>query len=233
MNQLMLSLLILLTSNSLFGQNNIAEESRFISVTGSAEVVVSPDEIELEITLKEYTSQKDTKIELPKIESKFIDILNKNKIEKRNIIFGNSDYYWYYWWSYRNDTYKQKKYKIKLDNSTNFLALVQDLDTEGVHSLRISNTTNKQLQELRKDIKISALRAAKEKAIYLLESIDEQIGKIISIEEVPDNRNYYWRGSQNLLSNAVVSTNAASNDDIENVATIKLRYEVKTKFEIE
>jgi len=232
MNQIILSLAILLTSNILFGQNTSTEESRFISVTGSAEVVVSPDEIELEITLKEYTSQNETKIELSRIESKFIDILNKNKVDKRNIVFGNSDYYWYYWWSYRNDTYKQKKYKVKLDSSTDFLALVQDLDTEGVYSLRISNTTNKQLQKLRKDIKISALRAAKEKAIYLLESIDEQIGKVISIEEVPDNRNYYWRGNQNLLSNAVVST-SASNDDMENVATIKLRYEVKAKFEIE
>lgn len=232
MNQKTLTLVILLISNVLLGQSNSTKESRFISVTGSAEVVVSPDEIELEITLKEYISQEDAKIELSKIESKFIDILDKNKVDKRNIVFGNSDYYWYYWWSYRNDTYKQKKYKVKLDSSTDFLALVQDLDTEGVHSLRISNTTNKQLQKLRKDIKISALRAAKDKAIYLLESIDEQIGKVISIEEVPDNRNYYWHGNQNLLSNAVVSTNA-SNDDMENVATIKLRYEVKAKFEIE
>jgi len=35
-----------------------------------------------------------------------------------------------------------------------------------------------------------------------------------------------------MISNVVVTSNS-SNEDIDNVATIKLRYEVKAKFEIE
>ena len=223
---------IFLISTLSYGQNENMNERRFISVTGSAEIVVSPDEIELEIVLKEYNDKDDVKIKLSMIESKFENILKKNKIDKKKVVFGNSEYYWHYWWNYRNDDYKRKKYNVKLDSSTDFLSFVQDLNFEGINSLRISNTSNKKLQKLRKEIKIASIRAAKEKAIYLLESIDEKVGRIISIEEIPANNNYYWRGNQNILSNAVISNNT-SDEDIENIASIKIRYEVKTKFEIE
>lgn len=148
------------------------------------------------------------------------------------LVFGNSDFYWYYWWSFRNENFKQKKYNVNLNSSTDILTLVQDLDFEGVYSIRITNTSNKELQKHRKEVKIEALRAAKDKVMYLLESIDEKVGRIISIEEVPDNQNMYWRRNENLISNVSISSNS-SEHDIENVAKIKLRYEVKVKFEIE
>ena len=232
MKQIVYAFTLLLISNFVYGQSENDDKSRFISVTGSAEVIVAPDEIELEIILKEYNPQGSKKYRLSVVESKFLDILAKNNIDKKSILFGGSNYYWYYWWSYRNANYKQKTYKIKLNSSTDFLSLMKDLNFKGVYSLRISNTSNEHLQELRKDIKISALKAAKDKAIYLLDSIDEKLGCVISIEEVPENQNYYWRGTQNVMSNAVVSSNS-SDSDIENVASIKLRYEVKAKFSIE
>jgi len=213
-----------------YTQNTSDETQRQISVTGSAEVIVSPDEIELEVVLKEHYITSNNKETLDRIEAKFKSVLKKNNIDQDKVIFGNSDYYWYRWWSYRNNEYKQKIYKIKLKSDTDILSFVQDLDFQGVHSLRISNSTNSKLQELRKEIKISAVKAAKEKAKYLLESIDEKVGRVISIEEVPDHHNYYWNRNQNIMSN--YKTTNTSNEDIDNIATIKLRYEVKAKFEI-
>lgn len=231
MKKLALALLLSLSAGLLFGQRSKAAQSKYISVTGSAEVVVAPDEIELEIVLMEYTVKNDVKVELSAIESNFAEILKKHNVEIDDMIFGDYNFYWYYWWAYRGAKYKQKRFMVELDSSTDLLSLVKDLDTEGVHSLRISNTTNSKLQELRKEIKISAVKAAKEKAVYLLESIDEQVGSVISIDEVPDEYNYYWRGNQNIMSNAVISSNA-SGADVANVHTIKLRYAVAAKFEI-
>jgi len=230
MKNIFLSILMLSLANVISVQGQVTDDkSRFISVTGSSEVVVSPDEIELTIVLKEY--EKTKKVSLEQIESQFLSILRKHHIDEQKLVFDNTGFYWYYWWSYRNKNYKQRKITIKLDSSTDFMALVKDLDYEGVSSLSISGSSNKKLQALRKEVKISALKAAKEKAIYLLESIGEKLGKVISIEEVPFSQNYYWRGNQNLLSNAVISTDSGS-EDIGNVAKIKLRYEVKVKFEI-
>lgn len=213
----------------MIAQNSGIDDNRHISVTGSAEVVVAPDEIELEIILREDRATEN----LSDIETKFINILKKHNIDmgEQQLLFG-SNYHWYHWWLYRRNAYKQKTYKIKLDCSTDLLSLVKDLDYRGVHSLRISNSFNKNLQEFRKEVKISAMKAAKEKAAYLLESIDEKVGKVISIEEMPDNQNHHWRGSQPIFSNSVISK-GATNDDITHVSTIKLRYEVKAKFAIQ
>ncbi len=231
MKKLIITATILLISSLAAAQSPEPAGTRYISVTGSAEVVVIPDEIELAIVLEEYDRSNKDKVELIIIEEKFRDILRKNNVAADELVFGNSGYYWYYWWSNRRETYQQKSYRIILNSSTDFLSLVQDLDVKGIKSLRISDSSNKELQRLRQEIKISALRAAKEKARYLLESIDEKVGKVISIEEVPEQQNY-WRSNQNLLSNVVVATNS-SDDEMDNVATIKLRYEVKAKFEIE
>jgi len=229
MKKTILLFTILLVSNLIIAQNTVIDGSRNIAVTGSAEMVVAPDEIELEIILKEDRSTAA----LSAIETKFMDILKKHNIDtdgQQLTMFG-TNYHWYYWWHYKRKNYKQKTYKIKLDCSTDFLSLVKDLDYQGIHSLRISNSFNENIQEFRKEVKISAMKAAKEKAAYLLESIDEQVGKVISVEEMPENQNYHSRGNQHTFSNKVI-LKGASNDDIENVTMIRLRYEVKTKFEI-
>lgn len=225
-----ITICIVLTSLHIpFAQELKTEEKRYITVTGSAEVNVQPDEIELEIVLKEFGDRND-KTELTKIEKEFFNVLEKNNIPMERVTFNNSGYYWYYWWSYRNEFYKDKRYNIRLDKSTDFLSLMKDLDRKGVSSVRIANTTNEKLQHLRKDVKIQAVQAARDKAEYLLESIGEKLGRVIAIEELPDNSNYYWRNNQ-AMSNVAISTNETGNE-IDNIATIKLRYEIKAKFEI-
>ena len=227
-NQSFITALLLFVTSLVFSQDKSELDHRYISVTGSAEVVVQPDEIELEIILKEYSGLSS----LSSIENKFVTILEKYNISTKDLEFSKSEFYWYKWWrNYRYSTMKEKIYKIRLDSQTDFLALVKDLNYKGVHSLRISDTSNSELQKLRKDIKISAVKAAQNKAKYLLESIDEKLGKVITIEEVPESNNYYWRQNQAILSNVVVSTNP-SDSEIENVSSIKLRYEIKAKFGI-
>ena len=122
---------------------------------------------------------------------------------------------------------------MNLNKETNFLKLVEDLNEKWVENIRIASKKNKDIQKYRKDVKIEAVKAAKEKATYLLESVGEHIGSVISIEEIPENNNY-WYGNTNLLSNSIINHNATNNndDEVKNVASIKLRYEIKAKFEI-
>lgn len=231
MKNCLLLLSFFLFSHFLSSQNTTStDNTRFISVTGSAEIVVQPDEIQLEIILKEYLKKSSKKVKLASIEADFMKVLKKNGIDKSRVEFGDSDYYWYYWWNSRKRNILQKRFYVTLDQSTDFLSLMKDLNTEGVYSLRILNTSNKKLQELRKEVKIEAVKAAKEKAEYMLESIDEKLGPVISIVEVEGNRNFYWR--QNQLSNTEITTESSGNE-MDNITSIKLRYEVKMKFEID
>lgn len=219
-----LSILFLLFLNSLSSQQE--PQVRSITVTGSAEIIVPPDEIDLKITISEYGKEN-----LGEIEKDVMKILKKNNIDTKQLNFSNHQFYWYYWWNHRRNNYKQKTFTLKLDKNTDFLALVKDLDIKGVQRLNIDKTTSDRIQELRKEVKIEAIKAAKDKASYLLESVDEELGKIISIEELPVNNNYYWRGSQSMVSNVVIN-NDSDNSGMDNIPKIKLRYEIKTVFAI-
>ncbi len=210
---------------------------RIITVTGSAEMIVPPDEIELEITMTEYGSGST----ISKIEESLMKLLLGNNVSKDKIAFNGSftSFYWYYWWHHRNDSRKSKKIIVKLDAKTDFMKLVQDLDKEYISYIRITKTSNKDIQKLRRDVKIEAIKAAKAKAKYLLEAIDEEVGKLITVDElseVNNNQNIYWNyanTSTSSVSNSVLSYDKSrSSSYVENVPEIKLRYEIKTQFEI-
>jgi uncharacterized protein len=151
------------------------------------------------------------------------------------------DWYWYYWWSHRHAAYHSRTIHLKLNKNTNFLNLVEDLNKEFVQSIRVSKTTHSDILKLRKEVKKEAMRAAKEKATYLLESVDEKIGNLVYAEELPEatnNYNPYWYNQNfrsNSLSNSSINASnygVSENNQVENVGNIKLRYEVKVKFEI-
>lgn len=237
-----LALLFVFLSSFGLAQNNPSQ--KYIEVTGSAEMTLQPDEIVLEIILTEYKdSQK--KIKLNEVENDFYEILRKNKIdtEKLNLESTNNEWYWHWYWYGQYDRYVTRTINLKLDSKTNYLKLSEDLKFKGIQSIRIIKTTNSDIQRLRKEVKKEAIRAAKEKASYLLESVDEKIGGLLTVEELPEaspqNQNYYWfynrsALSQNATSNSVMSNDSGASEDntVKNAGEIKLRFEVKAKFEI-
>lgn len=213
-----------------------SKEKKYIEVTGSAEMMVKPNFIELEIVLTEnYPSQKSGQME--KIEKEFYKILNQNNIDSSDVIINNYSHgwYWWYWWNYRHHSHIDKTFKLKLSSNTDFLQLLKDLDQPYTKSIRISQTSHDEIQRFRKEVKMEAMKAAKEKATYLLESVNEKPGGLLFVEEIPQSQqNYYYNyRQQNLLSNAVVDYSPShQGGEVSNVSQIKLRYEIKARFEI-
>lgn len=208
---------------------------RIINVTGSAEMIVPPDEIELEITMSEYGGGST----IAKIETSLMKLLLGNDVPKEQVVFNGTftSFYWYYWWHHRNDSRKSKKLLVTLDAKTDFMKLVRDLDKEYISHIRITKTSNKDIQKLRREVKIEAIKVAKAKAKYLLEAVDEEVGRLITVDELSElnnNQNGYWNhGNTNaVMSNSIMSYSKSSGGYMENVPEIKLRYEIKTQFEI-
>ncbi|MBL4669398.1 MAG: hypothetical protein JKY30_09065 [Flavobacteriales bacterium] len=69
----------------------------------------------------------------------------------------------------------------------------------------------------------------------MLEAVDEKVGRLMQVDElqVIDNNQYWGQQNRNVVSNSVMSYSKTRGSYIENVPEIKLRYEVKTKFEID
>lgn len=76
--------------------------------------------------------------------------------------------------------------------------LVEKLDDDATHNFIIAKASHSGIVEFRKQLKKKAVQAAKEKAVYLTESVGERLGEAITITEPTE-----WQPDQysNLLSN--------------------------------
>lgn len=90
------------------------------------------------------------------------------------------------------------------------------------------------MEELRKQLKIEAIRAAKEKAAYLAEAIGEKTGVAVSINEPME---YYTPYVQNFrVANKAMMEQAPAADESGapvDFKKIKLRYDVTVVFALQ
>lgn len=217
-------------------QAELVQQEKYIEVIGSAEMEVEPDEIRLIIGIEEYWKEefdntkefKDyrTKVPLVEIEANLLNDLNKIGITKEKIIVKEVGNYWRYT---GKDFLFSKQYELILTDFKKVDEITKEVKSKGIDYMRIGELKNKKLTEFRKQVKIEALIAAKDKVEYLLTSIGRKTGEVISITELNEDDSRWW-GSQNMTSNVIMSTPENANAD--NFRKIKLRYEIKARFEI-
>ena len=127
-------------------------------------------------------------------------------------------------------------YQLKFSNTRLLDDLVNRLDDEATNNFRITRTSHSKIVEYRKQLKIMAVKAAKEKAIYLAESVNEQIGPAITITEPEESvssdvLSVRLRGENSIYSNALAKSDGYSiNDNGVDYRKIKLRFEVKVLY---
>lgn len=110
--------------------------------------------------------------------------------------------------------------------------LVDRLDDNATQNFYISSTSHSKLEQYRKSLKMQAVKAAKDKATYLAEAINEHVGEAVTINEP----NEYYMGYANnvnvMMRGKVAGNNLESNN--EDAATdfkkIKIKYDVTVVF---
>ena len=109
-------------------------------------------------------------------------------------------------------------------------ALVEKLDDDATQNFLIVNASHSKILEFRKQLKIRAIQAAKEKGIYLTESVGEKLGEAITINEPAEwSTTRYNSGENALISNVGMiqfdkSTSGGKQE--MDFKKMKLRYEV-------
>lgn len=211
---------------------------RYIEVTGSAELELEPDEIMLSIGIEEYLKEsfdKNTqfrdyqkKASIAEIEQVLFSDLRKIGINRDQITVREVGNQWRYP-QYGKDFLFSKTFDITLNDYKLVDKVIHTINSKGISSIMIKDLKNKNITEFRKKVKTEALKAAKEKATYLLQSIDKKLGPIISITEIVDDSNIWYKNDN--TSNAVLPEYQSNQPD--NIRNIRLRYEIKAKFEIE
>ena len=209
--------------------------SRYIEVTGSSETEIIPDEIHFMITIKEYWQEEfekkskpedyQTKVPVNEIEHNLMSALKQAGIAPSDI---QTQEVGDYWRERGKDFLISKTFDIKLQNPDQINRIIQTVNTKGIQSMNIGELKNKDLQEYRKQGKIEALKAARQKADYLVAAMGQKLGNVLRIVE-PEERSFSYFQPQSAMSNVAIPS---YDSNPENFRTIKLRYQMTARFEI-
>jgi uncharacterized protein YggE len=181
--------------------------SRYIEVTGSSETEIIPDEIHFMITIKEYWQEEfekkskpedyQTKVPVNEIEHNLMSALKQAGIAPSDI---QTKEVGDYWRERGKDFLISKTFDIKLQNPDQINRIIQTVNTKGIQSMNIGELKNKDLQEYRKQGKIEALKAARQKADYLVAAMGQKLGNVLRIVE-PEERSFSYFQPQSAMSN--------------------------------
>jgi uncharacterized protein len=212
-------------------------EKRVIEVTGSAEILVTPNEFTFKITLLERIENKQ-KLTIEMQEAKLKEELRSLgvDVQKDLTIFDLTSVYISR--KKTKDTLGSKDYRLKLKDLAKIEKLQEIADRLNIANLDLIEATHSELTTFRKDTKMEALKAAKAKAEYMLGAIGERVGKSVFIQEIPDENSPRSISSGLLMSNSNIASNIRTSDSQDSDTTlsfskIKLRYSVLARFEIE
>lgn len=203
---------------------------RYIEVTGTSEIEIVPDKIHYLIEIREYFEEEfdgkskpeeyRTKVPLSEIEQGLRDALTQAGISPNAV---RTQEIGDYWRQQGQDFLVSKSFDITLTDFNQINEIVRRIDTKGIHTMRIGELENKDMPAYHQKGKIEALKAAQQKAAYLVEALGKKLGKVIRIVEESSNTAFPFAQSN------VLSSDAASFDSFR---TIKKNYSMLVRFEI-
>ncbi len=181
---LLMTLAFLLIAIFTFGQTSDSkkEEIPYIEVTGTAEKELIPDEIYIGITIREKYENKK-KVTIEEQEEKLISTIKSLGIDLKNLYLSNANADYVKIRFRKNDVITKKDYTLKVINATTVGQVFVELEKIEITDANIEKVNHSQMDSLRKEVKILAIKAAKNKADYLLNAIGEQTGKPLLIKE--------------------------------------------------
>lgn len=159
-----LSILMVLALFTAKAQNNTAMDKKYVEVTGVAEQMVTPNEIYVAITLQEEKDGRKRTVEDQ--EKVLISSLKKLDIDIKNLKLSDVGSYTR-WDKKTKESFKQKSYELKLNDAYSASKVLYELNQLELYRMYVARTDHSDIEQIRKDVKINAVKAAKEKSTIL------------------------------------------------------------------
>jgi uncharacterized protein YggE len=208
-------------------------KQRTINVSGVAEMEVIPDEIYVQVDLREYDKKGGGKVDIDAIKNNFLKAVLSIGVNESDISVQGYQGWDGNLWIYRKNKKKNPDlkasitYQVKLATTRKMDELVQKLDDEATQNFFISRVSHSKLQEFKKQLKVQAVKAARDKATYLADAINEKAGEAILINEPNEVSSY----PQPMYANRMMKAEAASAADGEQAPNIDFK-KIKLQFEV-
>ncbi len=216
---------------SVFAQEQEAYPS-YIQVTGRAEKEVVPDEFYLSIVLDERDSKG--KISVEEQRRDMIAALRKQgvDVEKQLKVANLSSEFFR-----KNTSVATAKYQLLLHTAAEVSKAWQALDKLGISDVSIQRVSHSRLEALKEEVRVEAIRNARASAATLAEAIGQKAGKCFYIWDAnSDIMPTYYNNAVSVRSMKMMDAAGAVAETAEeelDFKTIKLHYNVQTKFVLE
>ena len=221
-----LLIIMVLAIVSIVGVSAQQLDSPYVSVNGYAVMEVEPNEITISITIDEKDSKG--KISLKLQEQTMVSRLQKLGIDTEKSLFvegfSSSSYR-------RNDGTLYKRYALIVDSHDLVNKVFEDLQRFGINKLVVTKRSRNDIAALRSELRVAAVKNAKEKAMELAGALGLEVGVAIQIED-------YSNDSDPIMFRGVTlgyQANYRKDSDVEDYVApefqkIKLDYRIRVVF---
>ncbi|QHS55590.1 SIMPL domain-containing protein [Mucilaginibacter sp. 14171R-50] len=229
MKKLFLFAALFATTFGAFAQN--ADMRRKIEVTGIAEQEVTPDIINVSISLKEYLNGKK-KVTISQLEAQLEKAIAEAGIAKEDFTINNLSS-----WNYETEKKKNpdflasKQYGVKFRDLNKFNQIMSKLDPKGIQSTNIDSYDYSKINEVKNQLKLKALLAARDKAAFLVNGLGDKLGSALNITESDNSSFPQPRMYANVMFKSAAADAAVPESDID-FKKIKLSFQINAVFEI-
>jgi uncharacterized protein len=232
MKALITSLVLILgLTLTLFGQT-IVDAIRGIEVSGTAERMVVPDELTFRITLAERQGPRG-KVTIEQQEEQLRTELEKMGVDLAKDLSIYDISARYVRQKRTRDTLARQDYRLMIRDLNKVRPLQELSDRINVSNLDLVLAENSRINDIRRDLRIEAIKAAKVKAEYLMAAIGGKVGPAIFVKEVEETGVMYQPNVYSYAANTMANTSASDRDAALSFAPEKVKMVILARFEIQ
>ena len=202
----------------------------YIQVNGRAEREIAPDEFYLQIVINERDSKGKVSVESQQRD--MIAVLKRLgvNVEKQLKVANLSSEFFK-----KNTSVATAKYQLQLGSSAEVGKVWQALDGLGISNVSILKVSHSQLERYKSEVRVEAMRNAKQNAATLAEAIGQTIGKCFYVYDSNNDVMPVFYNNMAVMRSAKAfdAAEAATEEEPLDFKTIKLQYSVQAKFVLE
>jgi uncharacterized protein len=233
MRNLMLMLFTVVSINC-FSQTKNFIDQNYIEVTGRAEIEIIPNEIYLKIVLNEKDFKG--KENLDEVEKSMINKLVEIGIDvSKDLAIKDMASNFKNYWIKTSEINSIKIFQLKVIDAKTAGNVFKELESLNISNITIEKVDHSNIQEFKLQVKLSAIKAAKQKAESLAETISQSCGRAIYIEEITSQPYRPAQGYPGASSNIMIRNKgdfSSSNSPEIEFEKIYLDYAVLVRFEL-
>ena len=154
----------------------------YVEVAGSADTLVTPDEIYIKINISEKDTKNKTSVE--ELERKMFDALKAMGIDvEKNLTTSDLSSNFKTYFLKSKDIMKSKDYMLKVKDAVTATKVFIKLEDLGISNSSIDHVDYSKMEEMKNVMRTKAIENAKSRAIALTKPLQQGIGPAIFISD--------------------------------------------------